>query len=74
MLPPTSDNDASLLLAHVALASIADGVITADAEGRVRYLNPAAEALTGWNAGEAAGRPLGDVVLLRYALSERCDV
>ncbi len=51
-------------LAQVTLASIGDGVITADALGRVRYLNPTAEALTGWSAEEAAGQPLAEVLLL----------
>ena len=31
-------------LAQVTLASIGDGVITTDREGRVRYLNPVAES------------------------------
>jgi PAS domain S-box-containing protein len=40
---------------QITLSSIGDGVITADAEGRVNYLNPVAEKLTGWTLGEAAG-------------------
>jgi PAS domain-containing protein len=32
----------------VTLKSIADGVITTGANGRVDYLNPVAEQLTGW--------------------------
>jgi diguanylate cyclase (GGDEF)-like protein/PAS domain S-box-containing protein len=51
-------------LAEVTLASIADGVIATDGEGRLRYINPAAEALTGWSRGEALGRPLAEVFLL----------
>ena len=31
------------------LASIGDAVISTDAEGRVTFLNPTAEALTGWS-------------------------
>src|SRR6185312_11976696 len=42
---------------HVTLASIGDGVIATDASGRVRFLNAAAQRLTGWRAAEAAARP-----------------
>jgi two-component system sensor histidine kinase/response regulator len=45
----------------VTLASIADAVITADADGRITYLNPAAEALTGWSVDDGAGRRLNEV-------------
>jgi diguanylate cyclase (GGDEF)-like protein/PAS domain S-box-containing protein len=47
--------------AEVTLASIGDAVITADAAGRVEYLNPAAERLTGWPTAEARGIPLATV-------------
>jgi len=43
------------------LASIADGVISTDEEGRVDFMNPAAERLTGWPSDEAVGRHLGDI-------------
>ncbi len=46
---------------RITLASIGDAVISTDAEGRVKYLNPVAEALTGWTQAEALGRPLLDV-------------
>ena len=46
---------------HVTLANIADGVITTDVEGRIIFLNAAAEALTGWQIAEAAGKPLETV-------------
>lgn len=48
-------------LLQVTFASIGDGVITTDVEGRVTYLNSVAESLTGWKQNEAAGQPL-DVV------------
>lgn len=38
------------------LSSLTTGVVTVDLEGRVVTLNPAAELLTGFFAGEAAGR------------------
>jgi PAS domain S-box-containing protein len=46
---------------HVTLASIGDGVISTDAEGRVDFLNPVAQELVGWTTGEAAGRTLEEV-------------
>jgi PAS domain S-box-containing protein len=49
---------------HVTLASIGDGVIATDAAGRVRFLNAAAQRLTGWRAAEAAGRPASELLHL----------
>jgi PAS domain S-box-containing protein len=45
----------------VTLASIGDAVLTTDTDGRVTFLNPVAEALTGWTLEEAKGRPIGTV-------------
>lgn len=47
--------------ALVTLASIGDGVIRTDAEGRVDFLNPVAEKLTGWTGAEAEGHRLSEV-------------
>lgn len=46
---------------QVTLASIGDAVITTDIAGRIDYLNPVAEQLTGWSRDEAVGRPLCQV-------------
>jgi PAS domain S-box-containing protein len=46
---------------EVTLASVGDGVIVTDAEGRVLTMNRVAEALTGWSASEARMRPLHEV-------------
>ena len=46
---------------RVTLASIGDGVITTDRQGTVTFLNPVAQALTGWKAEDAAGKPLEEV-------------
>ncbi|MBA3481384.1 MAG: response regulator, partial [Pirellulales bacterium] len=43
---------------RVTLTSIGDAVMTTDTEGRVTYLNPVAQTLTGWTQDEAAGQPL----------------
>jgi PAS domain S-box-containing protein len=48
-------------LLHVTLSSIGDAVIAADTNGRVTFLNPVAQQLTGWSDQEASGRPLTDV-------------
>ncbi len=41
--------------AQVTLESIGDAVITTDVRGNVEYLNPVAEALTGWTNADAVG-------------------
>ena len=46
---------------RVTLASIGDGVIVCDAHGNVTYLNPVAEALTGWTQADGIGEPLDEV-------------
>jgi diguanylate cyclase (GGDEF)-like protein/PAS domain S-box-containing protein len=46
---------------RTTLASIADGVITTDANNLVTYLNQAAQALTGWPSAEALGLPFGQI-------------
>ncbi|MBS1243860.1 MAG: sensor hybrid histidine kinase, partial [Deltaproteobacteria bacterium] len=47
--------------AQVTLRSIADGVITTDAEGNVEFMNRHAEEMTGWSLEDAAGRPAREV-------------
>jgi len=47
---------------QVTLAAIGDGVIATDASGQVRFLNPAAQRLTGWRAAEAAGRSIDELL------------
>src|SRR4029077_19644090 len=46
---------------RVTLGSIGDAVIASDPDGRISYMNGAAETLTGWLAHEAVGHPLGEV-------------
>src|SRR5215203_583924 len=47
--------------AQVTLASIGDGVVRADPAGKIDYLNPVAERLTGWTAEEAIGLTVPEV-------------
>ncbi len=44
--------------AQVTLHSISDAVITADNDYRINFMNPIAEAITGWKAENAMGRDL----------------
>jgi len=43
---------------QVTLRSIGDAVITTDMAGAVSYMNPAAQAMTGWASSEAMGLPI----------------
>ncbi|MFT0851188.1 diguanylate cyclase [Achromobacter sp. F4_2707] len=55
---------------RVILESIKDGVITTNHEGRVRYLNPAAEAMTGWSLEEAREKRMEEVMQVESATGE----
>ena len=46
---------------RVTLSSIGDAVITTDTEAKITFLNPVAEAMTGWKLDEAMGQPLEKV-------------
>jgi PAS domain S-box-containing protein len=46
---------------QVTLSSIGDAVITTDTQGKVTFLNPVGEMMTGWNLAEAFGQPLEKV-------------
>ncbi|MGH8298446.1 MAG: EAL domain-containing protein [Steroidobacteraceae bacterium] len=46
----------------LALNSLAEAVLATDAEGRLTYLNPAAERLTATVAAEAVGKSLEEIV------------
>jgi diguanylate cyclase (GGDEF)-like protein/PAS domain S-box-containing protein len=48
--------------AHVTLNAIGDGVISTDICGKVTFLNPVAESMTGWSRQDALGHPLSEVL------------
>lgn len=50
--------------AQVTLASIGDAVIVTDVEGRVDYMNPVAEKMTGWPLAEARGMRMQEVFVI----------
>jgi diguanylate cyclase (GGDEF)-like protein/PAS domain S-box-containing protein len=47
--------------AQVTLASLGEAVISTDADGRLNYMNPMAERLTGWTTAKAQGSPLSSL-------------
>ena len=50
--------------AQVTLQSIGDGVITADADGCIDYINPVAQDLTGWDMRGARGKPVTEIMTI----------
>jgi diguanylate cyclase (GGDEF)-like protein/PAS domain S-box-containing protein len=57
--------------AQVTLESIGDGVVTTDTDGRIEFVNPVAEQISGFLLEEAEGRPFADVFRLVEDTSER---
>ncbi len=50
-------------LAVTSLGSIGDAVIATDAQGRITFMNPVAESLTGWPSDNAIGKDTNEVFL-----------
>ena len=50
--------------AQVTLQSIGDGVITTDADGRIDYINPVAQDLTGWDMRGARNTPITEIMTI----------
>jgi diguanylate cyclase (GGDEF)-like protein/PAS domain S-box-containing protein len=48
-------------LAQVTLHSVGEAVITTDIDSHITYINPVAEAMTGWTLAQARRHPLLDV-------------
>jgi len=68
-IPPQADSGVHEL-ALVTLAAIGEGVIRTDKNGRVDYMNPAAEKLIGWLAEDALGRKISEVYQV-YSVATR---
>ncbi len=56
---------------QVTLHSIGDGVITTDSNHYIRFMNPAAEQLTGWSLDEARGMPVSEIFRLADEISKK---
>ncbi len=57
--------------AQLTLNSIGDAVVCTEVSGNVTFLNPIAEGLAGWPAGEAIGRPFVEVFRIIDVLDHR---
>ncbi len=58
----------------ITLASIGDGVITTDVEGKITLINQVAEELTGWKFEDANGKPLDAVFhIINEKSREPCE-
>ncbi len=49
---------------RATLVSIGDAVIATDVQGKITFLNPVAQSLTGWNQEDAQGLALGRVFVI----------
>lgn len=58
---------------HLAavLTGVGDGIIATDENGLVKFMNPVAEALTGWKEAAAINKDIGEVLRLRDARTGR---
>ncbi|WP_193217735.1 MULTISPECIES: PAS domain S-box protein [unclassified Imperialibacter] len=50
---------------RITLASIGEGVISTDAIGKIVFMNPLAQRLTGWTDKEAIGKQLEEVYVIK---------
>ncbi len=49
---------------RATLQSVGDGVLSVDIDGRIQFLNPVAQKLTGWTLDEAMDRMVEDVFVI----------
>ncbi len=57
--------------AQVTLYSLGEAVLRTGADGRVEYLNPVAEQMTGWTTAEAQGQTLESVMRIVHDVSRQ---
>lgn len=55
------------------VASTLDGIVVVGEDGCVLALNPAAEAMFGWPADEARGRPIGELIVPEHLRAAHRD-
>jgi PAS domain S-box-containing protein len=51
---------------QAVMANMGEGLYTSDAQGRVTYMNPAAESLLGWKSAELLGRRMHDLTHYKH--------
>ena len=61
-------------MSALMLDAIGQAVIATDLRGLVTYWNAAAEALYGWHASEAIGRPVTDLTVPELAAQQAADI
>lgn len=49
---------------QITLKSLGEGVVSTDQDGKISFINPVAQELTGWNHIDSQGRPFREVVKL----------
>jgi diguanylate cyclase (GGDEF)-like protein/PAS domain S-box-containing protein len=59
--PSEEHRDPARWAQHI-LTCIGDAIISTDVSGKITYLNPAAERMTGWSVHEALGLPMAEVM------------
>ncbi len=57
-------------LVRLTLQSIGDAVICTDAQGHITYINPVAEAMTGWQAFHASGQHVDLIAPLQWPAAQ----
>lgn len=56
---------------QLTLGNIGDGILCTDVEGRINYLNPAAEILLGWPQNDVLGKLVDDILVIMDETSGR---